>query len=102
VLRIRPSLKDRAVTDSTATSDHIAEAFGAALATVAVLEARQENLTPAELREIGRRAGEAIRDAARHHWELGMSEEADTWLQTAVRSFVETLRGSEPSASDPS
>ena len=89
------------MTDSTAPSDHSAEAFGAALATLAAVELQQEGLTPAELNEIGRRAGEAIKDAARHHWQLGMSEEANTWLQTATRSFVETLRGSEPSASDP-
>ena len=62
--------------------------------TLAAVEARQENLTPAELHEIGRRAGEAIRDAARDRRELGLSEEADTWLQTAVRSFVDALRGS--------
>jgi hypothetical protein len=47
------------------------------------------------LNEIGRRAGEAIKDAARHHWQGGMSEEeARTWLRTAIQSFVETLRGS--------
>ena len=90
------------MTDSTAPSDQSAEAFGAALATLAAVELQQEGLTPAELNEIGRRAGEAIKDAARHHWDLGMSKgEALTWLQTAARSFVETLRGSEPSASDP-
>ena len=83
------------MTDPTAPPDDSAEAFGAALATLAAVEARQENLTPAELHEIGRRAGEAIKDAARHHWELGMSKgEALTWLQTAARSFVETLRSS--------
>jgi hypothetical protein len=59
------------VTDSTASLDDSAEAFGAALATVAAVEL-QEGLTPSELHEIGRRAGEAIRDAARSHWELGM------------------------------
>ena len=90
------------MTDSTAPSDHSAEAFGAALATLAAVELQGEGLTPAELNEIGRRAGEAIRDAARDRQELGLSEEADTWLQMAVRSFVETLRGSEPAASDPS
>ena len=89
--------------DSLAPSDDTAEAFGAALATVAAVEVQEEGLTPAELNEIGRRAGEAIKDAARHHWQGGMSEEeARTWLQTAARSFVETLRGSERSASDPS
>ena len=82
------------MTDSTAPSDHSAEAFGAALATLAAVELQQEGLTPAELNEIGRRAGEAISDANRHRWELGMSEEADTWLQMAVQSFVETLRSS--------
>jgi predicted aconitase len=82
------------VTDSTAPSDHSAEAFGAALATLAAVELQAEGLTPGELNEIGRRAGEAIRDAARDRWELGLSEQADTWLQTAVRSFVETLRSS--------
>jgi hypothetical protein len=81
------------VTDSTAPSDYSAEAFGAALATLAAAEV-QEGLTPAELNEIGRRAGEAIRDAARDRRELGLSVEADTWLQTAARSFVETLRSS--------
>ena len=81
------------MTDSTAPSDHSAEAFGAALATLAAAEV-QEGLTPANLNEIGRRAGEAIRDAARDRRELGLSEEADTWLQTAVRSFVDALRGS--------
>ncbi len=82
------------MTDSTAPSDQSAEAFGAALATLAAVELQAEGLTPAELNEIGRRAGEAIRDAARDLRELGLSEEADTWLQTAVRSFVETLRSS--------
>ena len=62
------------MTDSTAPSDHSAEAFGAALATLAAVEVQAEGLTPAELNEIGRRAGEAIRDAARDRWELGMSE----------------------------
>jgi hypothetical protein len=81
------------VTDSTAPSDQSADAFGAALATLAAVELH-EGLTPAELNEIGRRAGEAIRDAARDRRELGLPEEADTWLQTAVRSFVETLRSS--------
>ena len=82
------------MTDSTAPSDQSAEAFGAALATLAAVELQAEGLTPAELNEIGRRAGEAIRDAARDRRELGLSEEADTWLQTAVRSFVESLRSS--------
>jgi hypothetical protein len=81
------------VTDSTAPSDHSAEAFGATLATLAAVELQAEGRTPAELNEIGRRAGEAIRDAARDRRELGLSE-ADTWLQTAVRSFVDALRGS--------
>jgi hypothetical protein len=39
------------VTDSTAPSDHSAEAFGAALATIAAVELRGEALTPAELNE---------------------------------------------------
>jgi SAM-dependent MidA family methyltransferase len=82
------------VTDSTASSDHSAKAFGAALATLAAAEVQAEGLTPAELNEIGCRAGEAIRDAARDLRELGLSEQADTWLQTAARSFVETLRSS--------
>jgi hypothetical protein len=60
------------VTDSTASLDDSAEAFGAALATLAAVELRGEGLTPSELNEIGRRAGEAIRDVARSHWELGM------------------------------
>jgi hypothetical protein len=91
------------VPDSLAPSDDTAEAFGAALATLAAVEVQEEGLTPAELNEIGRRAGEAIKDAARHHWQGGMSEEeARTWLQTAARSFVDTLRGPERSASDPS
>ena len=83
-----------AVTDSPVPSDRSAEAFGAVLATVAAVELQEEGLTPAELNEIGRRAGEAIRDAARDLRELGLSEEADTWLHMAVRSFVETLRSS--------
>jgi hypothetical protein len=83
------------VTDSTAPSDHSAEAFGAALATLAAVELQEECLTPAELNEIGRRAGEAIRDAARDLRELGMSEgETRTWFRAAIRSFVDALRGS--------
>jgi len=83
------------VINSPASPDRNAEAFGAALATLAATEAYAQDLTPAELNEIGRRAGEAIRDAAGHHWQLGMpEEEARTWLRTAVRSLVETLRRS--------
>ena len=83
------------MTDSTAPSDHSAEAFGATLATLAAAEVQEEGLTPAELNEIGRRAGEAIRDAARNRQELGMpEEETHAWLNAAVRSFVETLRNS--------
>src|ERR671913_54752 len=47
------------------------EAFGAALATVAGVELRAEGLNPSELNEIGRRAGEAIRDAVRERWQGG-------------------------------
>ena len=91
------------MTDPATPPDESPEAFGAALATLAAVEVQEEGLTPAELNEIGRRAGEAIKDAARHHWQGGMSEEeARTWLQTAARSFVDTLRGPERSASDPS
>jgi hypothetical protein len=76
-------------------ADDSAEAFGAALAGRAAVELEAEGLTPAELEEIGRRAGEAIRDAARSRWELGLPEEdARTWFRTAIRSFVETLRRS--------
>jgi hypothetical protein len=75
--------------------DDSAEAFGAALAGRAAVELEEEGLTPAELKEIGRRAGEAIRDAARSRWELGMpEEETRTWFRAAVQSFVENLRRS--------
>ncbi len=81
--------------DSLAPSDDTAEAFGAALATLAAVELQAEGLTPAELNEIGRRAGEAIRDAARDRRELGPSEgEMRTWFRAAIRSFVDALRGS--------
>ena len=63
------------MTEPTTPPDESAEAFGAALATIAATEAYVDGLTPAELNEIGRRAGEAIRDAAREHWQNGMSEE---------------------------
>jgi hypothetical protein len=83
------------VTDHNTPPDESAEAFGAALATLAAVELQGEGLTPAELNEIGRRAGEAIRDAARNRQELGMpEEETHAWLNAAVRSFVETLRNS--------
>jgi hypothetical protein len=83
------------VTDSTAPSDHSAEAFGAALATLAAVELQAEGLTPADLNEIGRRAGEAISDAARDLRELGLSDgETCTWFRAAIRSFVDALRGS--------
>ncbi len=83
------------MTDSTASLDDSAEAFGAALATLAAVELQAEGLTPAELNEIGRRAGEAIRDAARDRRELGPSEgETRTWFRAAIRSFVESLRSS--------
>ena len=83
------------MTEPTTPPDESAEAFGAALATIAATEAYVDGLTPAELNEIGRRAGEAIKDAARHHWQGGMSEEeARTWFRAAVRSFVHVLRSS--------
>ena len=83
------------MTDLTTPPDESAEAFGAALATIAATEAYVDGLTPAELNEIGRRAGEAIRDAAREHWQNGMSEgDTRTWFRAAVRSFVQTLQGS--------
>ena len=83
------------MTDPTTPPDESAEAFGSALATIAAVELRGEGLTPAELNEIGRRAGEAIRDAAREHWQNGMSEgDTRTWFRAAVRSFVQTLQGS--------
>ena len=83
------------VTDPNTPPDESPEAFGAALATLAAVEVQEEGLTPAELNEIGRRAGEAIKDAARHHWQGGMSEEeARTWFRAAVRSFVHVLRSS--------
>jgi hypothetical protein len=54
-----------------------------------------DGLTPAELNEIGRRAGEAVRDAAREHWQGGMSEEnTRAWFEAAVSSFVHVLRSS--------
>ena len=83
------------MTELTPPPDESAEAFGTALATIAAVELRAEGLSPPELNEIGRRAGEAIRDAARERWEGGMSEEeARTWFRAAVRSFVESLRSS--------
>ena len=83
------------MTDFTLPADESPEAFGAALATIAAVELRAEGLSPAELNEIGRRAGEAIRDAAREHWQNGMSEE-DTRasFRAAIRSFAQVLRGS--------
>ena len=48
------------MTEPTTPPDESAEAFGAALATIAATEAYVDGLTPAELNEIGRRAGEAI------------------------------------------
>ncbi len=81
--------------DSLAPSDDTAEAFGAALATLAAVEVQEEGLTPAELNEIGCRAGEAIKDAAREHWQGGMSEEnTRAWFEAAVSSFVHVLRSS--------
>lgn len=56
------------MTELTPPPDESAEAFGAALATIAATEAYADGLTPAELNEIGRRAGEAIRDASRERW----------------------------------
>jgi hypothetical protein len=83
------------VTDPNTPPDESPEAFGAALATLAAVELRGEGLTPAELNEIGRRAGEAIRDAAREHWQGGMSEEnTRAWFEAAVSSFVHVLRSS--------
>ena len=83
------------MTDPTTLPDESPEAFGAALATVAGVELRGEGLSPAELNEIGRRAGEAIRDAARGRWQGGMSEEdMRAWFRAAVQSFVHVLRSS--------
>jgi hypothetical protein len=83
------------VTGSTTPPDEDAEAFGAALATVVGVELLGEGLTPPELNEIGRRAGEAIRDAARGHWQGGTSEEnTRAWFEAAVRSFIHVLRRS--------
>ncbi len=83
------------MSDPTTPPHESPEAFGAALATVAGVELRTEGLSPAELNEIGRRAGEAIRDAAREHWQGGMSEEnTRAWFGAAVSSFVHVLRSS--------
>lgn len=76
-------------------ADDSAEAFGAELASRAAVELQEEGLTPAESHEIGRHAGEAIREAARRRWEQGMpEEEARAWFRAGIRSFVETLRSS--------
>jgi hypothetical protein len=83
------------VTDPNTPPDESPEVFGSALATLAGVQLRGEGLSPAELNEIGRRAGEAIRGAARERRQGGMSEEdARAWCEAAARSFVHVLRSS--------